>query len=68
MGPYKAAWFKDADGNIIDEEASPDMREIEKWVRRIATHIVIVDDARHGGTGDFIGGEIRWYDSNNPPV
>lgn len=52
----------DAESNTVEEVTSPDPREIEKFVRRTATHIAIVDDARYEGTGAFIGGSIEWFD------
>lgn len=55
------ARYLDGDSNTVDQIKSPDAREVEAFVRRVATHIVIVDDARHEGTGDFVAGSIEWF-------
>lgn len=58
---YEAQFF-DGVGGIIEECASNDPREIEKFVRRIGSKAVAHDDARYDGDGSFVPGYLRWFE------
>lgn len=60
------AQLLDRYGHVIEQIASDDPAEIERYIRTVGAALIAHDDERFNGDGDFEPGELRWFENPDP--